>query len=437
VLNLDFTSEKQRISRREARLLSSALFFLVFYFPFFKRYIDSASAAQFLLNIILLPFCIVILAKLRPVLTSEIRFTVIFLSLWAVVILTISTLADAGVSRVLSDAGRPILTIIYVMSGYAIIRAGHYTERELVSRLMNYALFGCFFSLLVYSESLSWFVDLFKGRLSDDELEFHFLRASGFSGYPTDFGALLCLTTVFCLYGYIYRWVTLSRCAFYIGIYAVGIYLSASRGAILQLAGVAGFFFCRWVFRGFRKNPALVVFRGIVPVGIVFLIALLFNGLHGERQERNQLDNFSYIAVSLDDPDDSVLHRFSEIEVSIDQLLDHPFQVPMGSDRDSPYGIGVIESYWGHHAIRYGWIGLMFALSWMVLLGLGIRTGSVFRTGLVLWLATFFFFMAPFSDVMSRLRGLPLYTLLIGVAFGFTALDRAKDHRPASAVSLQ
>lgn len=412
-----------RVNYRPSFMVS-IFFILLLYFPFLKRYIESASAAQFLINSLFALLSLIIIVIYKPRLSKNIRIINAFLIAWATVILIISAATDSSPGRLLSDFGRPLLSIVYLMAGYTISNRALYSEKNLVFAIIKYSVLGCIFSLFVYFDQISWIVDLYKGRLSDDDLEFHYLRASGFSGYPTDFGVLLCLSSLLVFYSYKVKWISLRLCIFLIIIFFIGIYLSAARGALIQLLGLILLVSVGWVMSGFNNSLMTALMRAItISLSCIFVLMVtcfvLNTGIiNNERNQRNQLDNISYMSVSIDDPDDSVLHRFSEIKFSAWQLFDDPYSLPTSSQREKPHGLGVVESFWGHHIMRYGWIGFLFACSWALLIIKVVNKNSVISNTVFYWLASFFLFVAPFSDVMSRLRGLPFYTILVGFVIG-------------------
>jgi hypothetical protein len=410
------TPPVERTGLSVRRLCGNTALWLTLLFPFFKRYIGSASAAQFLLNGLVAVPCLV-LAVLAPVRwrIRLIAFLAASLAL-AFLLFVVSAFAEASAARTASDVGRVLLVCVYVYAGYVCCDLKIWTEERLIRTVTLYCAAGTLFSLLVLFRPAYWLVDLYKGRLSDDPLAFHFKRASGFSGYPTDFGCLLLFGILLAMIAGQRGMMAARRKWVLVGMFAAGVIASAARGALIQVAGLALIGGVPLLVRSkARARWALLI------IGVAFL-AILGNdavspSLDADRDASSpgELQFKNYVSVSAGNPDASILHRFAELALAKAQLVDRPTTLPTGKDRDTPGGLDVIESLYGHYLIRYGWLGALFVVVWSGCIIYAAKTSaSVVGRAYYLWFVSFILFVAPFSDVMSRLRGLPLYSLLLG-----------------------
>lgn len=384
---------------------------VVLFFPIAKGFLGSSSIAQVVITSFAL--CIAILGLLRnwrPLnrATFNILIACSLLILW---IFIVSIYTDSPLQRVLSDVGRLVAFLAFLMFGYSEARIDDSITERISDWLIIYGYVSVIFSLLVFVEIAHPLVDLYKGRLSDDVVPFHFYRASGFSGYPTDFSVLLCLMGLIAYR----RWKNGKYTPrFFIAtafVLFLGLALSAARGGFLML-------FFLLLFELYRLNLKRIILGSI---RILFLAVIALGLFYWANKDfvNGKYSGFNYVFNSIDEADDSVLHRFKELEISL-EVLEDKRELPVGEERLEPGGLNVIEGFWTHYIIRYGWGGLLlgcfFAISILIPLSRGGRYS--FPDALFYWSMAFFLVVAPFSDVLSRLRGLPLYPFLFGLGIG-------------------
>lgn len=326
----------------------------------------------------------------------------------AIILCLLSILAYSTEQRAFSDSSRLIFFIFYFSAGYIYSSNGG-NEQKLIKAFIFFCVMSVFFSFLVFFSSLHTFVDLFKGRLSDDLLQFHFMRFSGFSGFPTDLGSVLVLgicillntnnTTIYT------RGMILVIATFLV----IGLIGTVSRGGFLHLFFVI-LFFCLSksirVFVKFKLNRYLLYFISLTMLLIPIMLFIYF-----------YLPNHpivSYMSVDFTAPDASVLHRFHELHGAVDVLLNKGFLY--GLDRDFPLGLPVIEGFWTHWILRYSWLGLVLFLCLGTYFVYFLqKSKSILGRSLSLWLLSFLFSAAFFSDVLFRFKG----PLVYGFMFGF------------------
>jgi hypothetical protein len=294
-------------------------------------------------------------------------------------------------------------------------------------QLLLYGALGVLFSGFVLFNWAWPLVDLYKGRLSDDPLPFHFLRASGFSGFPTDFGCLLVLILLL-LRAQWRRGELKTRTVVLGGAVVIGgIVASAARGAVVQLAGLAlmwVFFWCAtrlctvaWLLRKLSRRW-VILFAFFMTAVAMFLVAAHRSG--HLMLAKQQVHVVRYVTDALAQPDESVLHRFIELRLAQD-VIGGEQSVPRGMERENLFGLQVIEGYWSHYTVRYGIFGVLIGLAIATLLVSAAYSARTLALGeaLFYWLVSFFLFVAPFSDVMARSRGIALYFTLLGLALGW------------------
>jgi len=356
--------------------------------------------------------------------TRVLQFTGILFFL-AVLISVVGLLAQGGLQRSLSDGTRWIFLAIYILVGY---EAGKrlVTEAFLIRALKYYAIFSVVFSMLVFVDPLHGLVDLFKGRMSNDTLPFHFYRFSGFSGFPTDLGSVL--TLIFCLIVVDIRQQYFSNKEKLLVMLLIGVGLigSASRGGVLHLGTVLILvvlarsvnFLSTFKIKPNRIKPYFGMGLVILLIGVPLLI---YKG--------DSIDLMRYLTVNVADADESVTHRFAEILGAYDVLFNSYFL--FGEDRQNPLGLPVIEGFWTHLLLRYSWLGVAIGLLTLYLFTrYSFASKCVICRGLGLWFLSFFVTSAFFSDVFFRFKG----PLLYGFLFGYCLYH---SRRPGNVESMQ
>jgi len=401
--------------------LHGLYFGAILYLPIFANLLGGSGRSQFFLNGVFLVLGIAVLTSLshRRHKIALPKYSIVLLAL-AICVVFLSLITASSFGRIASDAGRLILAAFFVSVGYGLGCSGAISDRQLSRNLIVYGVLGTAFSLLVYAPPLWSIVDIYKGRQSDDLLQFHFMRASGFSGYPTDFGSILVLS-ILCVPLALQKGYISSKFAlFSIAVVLAGLALSAARGSMLQFGGAAVIVYFSLMFR--RKiSRKLLRLQVLALVGASIAVFLLWTPISEMYQTRavGRLNIFDYVMIDISEVDASVLHRFNELELAADVVLG-ALPVPTGESRQQPYGMNVIEGFHTHYLVRYGIPGVLIALTLIIatLKAVQVRTPGVVATALFIWFLSFFFFLAPFSDVWSRLRGLALYSSLIGMVLG-------------------
>lgn len=375
------------------------------YWPFLFSLTGSFTLSQAIFAI-LFSFAAFLLVCSFPY--GELFKSISYASILAFILFCLSILTYSTELRALSDSSRLIFFIFYFSVGYIYSLNGG-SEQELIKVFINFCVISVVFSFLVFIPSLHFIVDLFKGRLSDDFLQFHFLRFSGFSGFPTDLGAVLVLGLSMLLN--INKSTIFSRGKILIvfTVIFIGLVGTVSRGAFLQLFFVLLFFCLSKTLRALVKlklNRYLLSFILLtvllIPIMILISIYLPDHPIVG------------YLSVDFSAPDASVLHRFIEVQGAVDVLFDKGFLY--GTDRDFPLGLPVIEGFWTHWILRYSWLGLiLFLCIGIYFIYFMNKSNSIIGKSLSLWLSSFLCSAAFFSDVLFRFKG----PLIYGFMFGF------------------
>lgn len=409
---------------------SKYLVLTILYFPLFANVTGSASSSQFVINTIFAVLCSLYLSYLVwKRFNIRVPSEVLVILSAACIILIISIALQSPVSRLASDVGRLLLLAFFFLAGHQIGNLRLINEEKMARILIAYGVLGVAFSLLIYVEAFWPILDFFKGRRSDDRLFFHFSRASGFSGYPTDFGSMLILTLLVTYFSARRKIISIKYALIATSIMLLGLVLSAARGAMVQLAVVIILLLSIALIKG-RVH--------LVPIKFVSFIVLVasFSGiffytevmeLYNNRQV-GRLNFFDYILVNVNNLDASVLHRFREIELLF-SVLTGEISMPTHDERARPHGLNVIEGFYPHYVIRFGHIGLIVSIILAVYLSKSCYSSRslILPSAMLLWCLSFFLSLAPFSDVMSRGKGLAIYALLIGFSSGFVNCYRRRS----------
>ena len=166
------------------------ILWIAVWFPLLKPLLVSTTLSQLVATCAI--FCIaillLILSKQQILLPRACFF---FLGLFA--ILFVSGMYYASpLQRLFSDSFRYLFFGVFVAIGYS----SQITETRLAASLKKLCIYQVLFSCLVFIPQSYFFLDFFKGRLSNDELFFHFFRFSGTLGYPTEFGCFLLIPLI-------------------------------------------------------------------------------------------------------------------------------------------------------------------------------------------------------------------------------------------------
>lgn len=388
---------------------SSAFIAVMFYFPMASRFIGSMSIIQAIINVVIVSAGLFLIAtKTRPVyVTNHLKLSGFFL-FSAAILLLLNLYFDGMPSRIASDVGRLFFAAVYIFIGAYIYDSLDEPDISISNLYIKYCIFGFLFSFLVFIPPLFPLVDLFKGRMSDDSVVFHFFRFSGFAGYPTDFGCSLVLGFLIALSQFRRNLIANKKFTLFFIVVILGIVGSASRAAILQFVGLI--IILAMVYR--RQYT-----RMLILASCALISGLIFFSLQSEESSEGYSIS-TYLNVDLDNPDDSISHRAGEVQYSLDVLSGRE-PIPVGAERDHPFGFDVIEGFWTHYIIRYGYFGILIGggvSAFILVMLFKSRNNSTMGWALYYWYLSFILFVAPFSDVTTRFRGLPLYFVLIGMA---------------------
>jgi hypothetical protein len=125
------------------------------------------------------------------------------------------------------------------------------------------------------------------------------------------------------------------------------------------------------------------------------------------------LNVLQYLSVDVTSADESITHRFVEVQGAMDVLFNTYFL--FGEDRALPLGLPVIEGFWTHLLLRYSWLGLGFGvLAFYLFTRYSFASTCVLCRGIGLWFVSFFITSAFFSDVLFRFKGPLIYGFLFG-----------------------
>lgn len=386
------------------------LFVLGLYWPMLVPLTRNFTASQVIFALTLSSAALFLIVYCRMLRQRDV-FHIIAIGIVISVFISLIGLAAGGsIQRSLSDGSRFAFLGVYVAAGYAFALREGRAERIAVNLFLTFIIASVLFSALVYLPQMHPLLDLFKGRMSNDDLPFHFFRFSGFSGFPTDFGAALALGLCLVIADETNRYLSPTKKMALLLSVAIGLAGSASRGAILQTVAIVGFAsafrLLHWVttLRLARSAAYVLVTAPIVAIAIYLIFA----------ERISTLDLFQYLDVDLDSPDTSVSHRFLEIEGATAVLLNEGFL--FGADRDFPLGLPVIEGFWTHLLLRYSWLGLFLGLaifaysSWVC-----FKSKSILGYALGFWFLGFFLAQGFFSDVLFRFKGPFVYGFLFGI----------------------
>ena len=280
------------------------------------------------------------------------------------------------------------------------------------------SIFQVIFSTLVFIPILHPFIDFFKGRLSDDSLQFHFYRFSGSLGYPTEFGCFLVL----CFMLIVEKGIDYMKFInfLYLSTMISGILFSASRGAILLFISYILYKFIISLSKIIinSKVSKLFIITGSTIIIFIFIILTY-------QKTQEQLTIVGYLLSFTNKFDSSLIHRFNELKICFLIIFDY-LDVPTGVDRLKPFGLDVIESFWGFTIIRFGIVGLVINLSFIFIFYYMYKRSSKYCISktIFLWFLLVYTFVAPFSDIIFRSKGVVIFGLLLGISLNLYSYNR-------------
>jgi hypothetical protein len=393
--------------------MKSSLYFYILglYWPFLFSVTGSFTISQGLFALLFTALSLFILLNVR---NRPLFVLFLIVIVTSIMIFYLGFFSGGSLQRSLSDSSRLVFFFFYFAVGSVYASKPYFDENALIKVILVYCILSIIFSLLVYFPFLHPLVNLFKGRLSDDILQFHFFRFSGFSGFPTDLGALLTLGICILLYVRRINLFSKKKRLALLLFLVLGIIGSVSRGAMLHL-GVAGILYSIGIMgRVFinRKISKLMLSTIFITLCVLPILGIALIDINiFENNASTQ-----YMAVDISNPDASVLHRFKEVNGAYNVLFDRLFI--FGEERDRPLGLPVIEGFWTHWILRYSWIGLYIGLIFCSFLALiAKRSDTVLGRGAFLWMCSFLLSEAFFSDVLFRFKGPLVYGFIFGVCF--------------------
>lgn len=330
-----------------------------------------------------------------------------------------------------TDFTRPIVYLVYLSIPLLYPLSG-----EQLKALMKFFVVACViqivFSTFVYFPALWGIADLYKGRMSDDVVVFHFFRWSGTYGFPSDFAFYL---SFFIYYQYFKLIDAKNEFQFkdwlFVGIVFLALILTLSRGGIGTVIIMLGLSYL--LGRG-KKSKAVnttLILIIVASITLVTSISLTF--------EKSNMLKLDYIESMFggEEKDSSTNHRVVEMELAV-EYFEKCFPFGCGSNRiELKKRISVIESLYGYQLAKWGAIGLILyfvLLFWMVnILNASAKTHekgsfeSIFSYAtllLVLSIPVAFGFSSAMSD---RFKTLPLHYLFIGYVINLHAIKKRQQ----------
>ncbi|TLX45312.1 hypothetical protein C1E24_19730 [Pseudoalteromonas phenolica] len=414
----------------QALRVHQVVWLMVFTFPILSF---NDGFAQKLLHIIVLSVCIAALYfdKVKP--KVPVAFFKVFFHYFIVVILyyiSISLYQWKGLSSSsIPDLVRPVIYALYFIFPIFFLLRGKDDVERLFKLLVLAAVIQIAFSFLVFIPETYSLVDIYKGRKSDDSVIMHFYRFSGTYIYPSDFSMFLSLFVYF----YFFKFVAFNGLRVkewgITFIVLLGIVMTISRGGIGSIGIMLIFcYFFSSAKYNFKVNIVILIFLSMLSLLILYLFS---NDLINEES----LGGMYYIFAMLDSGegvDGSTLHRLNEFSLGL-QFAAKYFPLGGGADRDAiSLVIPIVESFYGHHLIKWGFTGLILAILFNVLVSMfylqtlkklpktsfeAIFLKSIF---VYMWSVPLIF---GFSSAMSdRFKTLPTYYLLVGLGMAICYL---------------
>jgi hypothetical protein len=299
------------------------------------------------------------------------------------------------------------------------------TERQfsgIMKLIVLLCAFQIAFSMLVYYKEFWPVVDLYKGRKSGDIIIMHFFRWSGTYGYPQDFGFFLSFVLYYFLFS-IKNGVYDKKIAI-TGLLAVIVALVAtlSRGALVTVAVML--------------MPAMIMIKrikGIFYYGVL-LIVFVISVWIGINVLSEQMFNIEYVTDFLENGLNAKSTRHRAIELGLAWTYAGEY-FPIGAGPDiarHQSGLPVLETLYGHYFMKWGVIGYLLYLGFVIYLAKVAyrlwRTSDnnviVAASGASLLLIISVPLVIGFSAVITdRFKGLPFFYTLIGYLVML-------DHRP-------
>ncbi len=394
---------------------------VVFLFPALKWVQGGVSTAQKSLHaIIFLSVVFLILIKKPASPNKKIVYFLISYALITVSYYVLTTLVfTVNLSpQDVTDFIRPFVYLLYLMIPLLYPISGEQLK-SLMTFLIAVCLIQIVFSAFVYFPSLWGITDIYKGRMSNDPVFFHFFRWSGTYGYPSDFSFYLSFFIYYQYFKLIDAKNTFSiKDGLFVLVLFLAVFLTLSRGGIGTIIIMLGF--CYLFGRG-RKSKAVNITLISIMVASVFIITSI--SFTDEKSDMLKIDYLESMFEG-DEMDDSTSHRVVEMELAW-EYFEKCFPFGCGSNRiELAKRISVIESLYGYHLSKWGAVGIILYLTFVMWIVAILRASarnyergsfeSIFSYAtliLVISIPIVFGFSSAMSD---RFKALPLYYLLVG-----------------------
>ena len=409
-----------KISKKKWVLLIclTVIFFPVSYYLF-----ENSNSAQRLMHLIVFTQSTVLyLFHLKKIHFSNkvISFLILFTLTLIHYLLNYLYTYSSFLLNDLSDIFRIIFIYNYIFLGYVFSTIINF--EELISFLKKIFKIQVIFSLLIIIPFLYFFLDIFKGRPSYEEFNFHFFRTSGTFIYPSDFSFFIG----FFLFYFIFIHIFYKKQLINIITSLTLIVTSVSRGAI------SFFLFMLLIPFFFHKNFFSFSNR-IIKISI-FLTLLLIFGL--TVSDNNYVDyvilSFSnFLSGDFSQLDSSFSHRIQELTLAVTYANEY-FPFGLGPSRELIASkIDTIESFYAYYILKWGYLGLLFQLVLYYLITKIIfdrynnfRNNNNFQIAAIYFsficiTLSFIFFFGLSSAITERFKLMPFYFILSGFLIGF------------------
>ncbi|WP_345868368.1 O-antigen ligase family protein [Shewanella algae] len=340
----------------------------LFLYPVLYNFVGGVSNAQRLMHVVMLLcllFCLVFFKPQIPKL--KVLFLVFIYTLLVVsyyLFCTILFTEDKSWGD-FADIVRPFVYFMY-MSIPMLYPLNDKQLKKLFKYLFFLVVLSIVFSALVYFPVFYPLVDLYKGRMSDDNVIMHFFRWSGTFGYPSDFSFLLSLFVYIMFFKYVFdrRNVSIKFWILFFILFTA-IVMTVSRGGIFSVLFMLG---CCYLF-----SPAFLRFRvNVIILPIVFSLLVAFFYVQSQQEFEILGTDIKYLTTVIDSNgnvgDSSSRHRVREFEYALNYFIQY-FPFGSGANRIEILGIiNPLESFYGYHFIKWGFFGYLLHMSFLIFL---------------------------------------------------------------------
>ncbi len=406
----------------------------IYLFPAMKWVQGGVGTAQKILHVIVFFIVLILILIKKPAKPDrQVVFFLLPFSLITVSYYILTTLvftSNLGWQDT-TDFTRPFVYLLYLFIPLLYPISGNQLK-SLMKFFVVICLIQLAFSAFVYFPALWGIVDIYKGRMSDDFVVFHFFRWSGTYGYPSDFAFYL---SFFIYYQYFKLVDTPQKFHFkdwlFVAVVFLALILTLSRGGIGTVIIMLGFSYL--LGRG-KKSIAVNVTLIVFIIASIFLVTSI--SLSDEKSNMLKLDYLESMFEG-DEMDDSTKHRVVEMDIAL-EYFEKCFPFGCGSNRiELKKRINVIESLYGYHLAKWGATGLLLCfvfLLWMV--GILRAAAKSYEKGsfesafasatlvLVLSIPVVFGFSSAMSD---RFKALPLHYLFVGYVINLYLIRKKQE----------